>query len=102
MENMFEESKNTVFDYKKIDAADIAFFRETVGEAHVLTEGEHFATYAKDETENLRFYPEVVVKPNSTEEVSAVVGTVLRIAFRSIHGRLAVGSRPIASRCFAG
>lgn len=70
---MFQEAKTLSFDYQKITPADIDFFKKTIGEDYVLTQGEAIEKYAKDETENLRFYPEVVVKPLSAEEISAVV-----------------------------
>ncbi len=70
---MFQEAKTLSFDYQKINSSDIDFFKQIVGENYVLTQGESYEKYAKDETENLRFYPEVVVKPASTQEISAIV-----------------------------
>ncbi len=70
---MFKESATLDFHYNKIDEAALAFFRSIVGDDFVLTTGEHYEKYAKDETENLRFYPEAVAKPNTTAQVSALV-----------------------------
>lgn len=70
---MFQESSTLSFDFQKITSADLDFFAQTVGEKHVFTEGEQYEKYAKDETENLRFYPEAVVKPSSAQEISAIV-----------------------------
>jgi glycolate oxidase len=53
--------------------------REAVGEAYVLTDPEAVEPYAHDETQGLSATPEVVVRPGTTEEVSAV----LRIASES-------------------
>lgn len=41
--------------------------------SHLITEGEDLATYGKDQTEDLFFQPDVVVKPENTEEISAVL-----------------------------
>ena len=59
--------------YKKIDDTDLAFFRSVIGDAYVITSHEGLEKYAKDETEDLRFYPEVVLKPSCTEEISRVM-----------------------------
>ena len=58
---MFKESATLDFHYNKIDEAALAFFRSIVGDEFVLITGENYEKYAKDETENLRFYPEAVV-----------------------------------------
>lgn len=40
---------------------------------HVTPEEEHFSHYGSDETEDLSFLPELVLKPSDTAEVSAVL-----------------------------
>ena len=59
--------------YKKIDNTDIEFFRSVIGEAYVITSHDGLTKYAKDETEYLTFYPEVVLKPANTDEISKVM-----------------------------
>ena len=59
--------------YKKIDDTDLAFFRSVIGEAYVITSHDGLTKYAKDETEYLTFYPEVVLKPANTEEISRIM-----------------------------
>jgi glycolate oxidase len=59
--------------YKKIDDADLAFFRSVIGEEYVITSQEGLTKYSKDETEYLTFYPEVVLKPANTDEISKVM-----------------------------
>ena len=44
-----------------------------VGEQFVYTDQENIFKYSKDETEDLSFFPDVVLKPTSTEEVSAIL-----------------------------
>ncbi len=47
--------------------------KELVGEKNVLTDQESIEHYAHDETEDLRFFPDVVVKPRTPEEISEIV-----------------------------
>ena len=60
-------------NFKKIDGTDIHFFQEIVGDKGVLTSSEVLATYSHDETEDLRYFPEVVLKPSTTEQVSSIL-----------------------------
>jgi len=48
-------------------------FTAIVGEAYVRTDEETLANYGHDETENLLFLPDVVLRPRTTEEVSAIM-----------------------------
>lgn len=59
--------------YKKIDDADIRFFASLVGADQVLADESSRLMYGSDETEDLSFPPEVVVKPASTDEVADVM-----------------------------
>ena len=43
---------------------------EIVGAENVLTEAEHLEKYARDETEDLVYYPEAVVRPNTSNQIS--------------------------------
>lgn len=47
--------------------------KRIVGDAFVFTDEESLDKYAHDETENLHFLPAVVVKPRSTDEISAIM-----------------------------
>jgi glycolate oxidase len=44
-----------------------------VGEAYVLADPENLYTYSHDETEDLSFLPDVVVKPVTPQEVSRIM-----------------------------
>ncbi|MFB6455097.1 FAD-binding oxidoreductase [Chitinophaga sp. Hz27] len=57
----------------KVTAAHIAALREITGDKYVLVDEESLDRYAQDETEDLHFLPEVVVKPDSTEQVSQIM-----------------------------
>jgi glycolate oxidase len=48
-------------------------FAAIVGEANLLTDEEALRDYGHDETENLLFLPEVVLKPRTAEEISAIM-----------------------------
>lgn len=48
-------------------------FRGIVGEAYVFLDDEVLNQYAHDETEDLHFLPEVVIKPKTAEEVSEIL-----------------------------
>lgn len=59
--------------YKKIDSEDILFFQQVLGEKYVLFDKDNLHKYAQDETEDLVFSPEVVLKPSNTLEVSQIL-----------------------------
>lgn len=46
---------------------------EIVGAEYVFTEHEDLEKYSHDETEDLIFYPEVVVRPNTKEQISSLL-----------------------------
>jgi glycolate oxidase len=48
-------------------------FKNIVGEKYVFTDEETLNICAKDETENLHFLPDIVIKPRTAEEISAVM-----------------------------
>ena len=54
-------------------AAAIVRMREIVGEQFVLVDEESLADYGHDETEDLSFPPDLVVKPDTTEQVSQIL-----------------------------
>lgn len=60
-------------DFVQLHSRHLELFREIVGAAHVLTDDETLANYAHDETEDLHYVPEVVLKPDTTEQVSRIL-----------------------------
>jgi glycolate oxidase len=48
-------------------------FKNIVGEQYVCTDEETLDRCAKDETENLHFLPDIVIKPRTAEEISGVM-----------------------------
>ncbi|MFL5753072.1 MAG: FAD-binding oxidoreductase [Bacteroidia bacterium] len=59
--------------YTKLTAAHISTLSEIVGAAYILTDEERLKAYASDETEDLVYLPEVVLKPRTAKEVSEIV-----------------------------
>ena len=51
----------------------VASFCKIVGDHHVLRDDESLDKYAHDETEDLYFLPEIVLRPGSAEEISAIL-----------------------------
>ena len=51
----------------------ISEFKKIVGETNVLCDDETLDRYAHDETENLYYLPDVVIKPRTPEEISAIM-----------------------------
>lgn len=56
-----------------LTAGHIEAFKDIVGEKYVLADEESLHHYGHDETENLLYPPEVVIKPRTAEEISAIM-----------------------------
>ncbi|MGH2553045.1 MAG: FAD-binding oxidoreductase [Chitinophagaceae bacterium] len=48
-------------------------FKKIVGEKYVFVDEESLQHYSHDETENLHFLPEIVIKPRTAEEISEIL-----------------------------
>ncbi len=57
----------------KITPAILELFKNIVGEAFLFTDKESIEKYGKDETENLFYAPEVIVKPSTAQEISELL-----------------------------
>ena len=60
-------------DYKKPDHIDQAIFARICGEEFVISGQEQLEPYSHDETEDLVFYPGLVLKPANSEEISKIL-----------------------------
>lgn len=58
--------------FRNINSQDIAFFQELLGNRCFLDET-NLTKYGHDETEDLCFLPEIVAKPETPEEVAAIL-----------------------------
>ncbi len=59
--------------FAKIRKRDIQFWQDLLGDAYVLTDEEAIEPYSHDYTEDLKFYPEVVLCPGSVEEIMEIM-----------------------------
>ena len=59
--------------YHKINTVDLKIFTEIVGLNNIFYSEEILRQYSHDETEDLSFLPELVVKPTSTEQISKIM-----------------------------
>lgn len=60
-------------NFKKIDVEDLEYFKSICGEQHVSNNMEQLEDAASDETEDLKFLPEVVIKPDTAKEISRII-----------------------------
>lgn len=59
--------------YQKLCQTDIEFFTNLLGPAYIKTDEASLKQYGSDETEDLSFPPELVVKPENTQQVSQIM-----------------------------
>ena len=59
--------------YHKINKEDRLYFQTVVGESNIFYSEEVLKEYSHDETEDLSFLPEVVVKPQNTGQISDIM-----------------------------
>lgn len=59
--------------YETVNEADLAFFRDLLGDEHVFTGGAIAEEYSHDELGEARHLPDVVVEPAATEQVAAIL-----------------------------
>ncbi len=59
--------------FRKIEEKHLAELKQIVGEKHVHTDREMLENCSHDYTEDLRFYPELVISPGTTKEVSDIM-----------------------------
>ncbi len=56
-----------------VTTAHLETFKKIVGEQYVLADEDNLKHYGRDETEELLYLPEVVLKPRTTEEIAAIL-----------------------------
>ena len=52
---------------------DLAYFREICGDDSIIRDLDDLKTYGSDETEDLNYPPDVIIKPRTTAQVAAVM-----------------------------
>lgn len=60
-------------NYQPVTSEILDQFRQLVGGGAVFTDAESLEKYSHDETEDLAYYPEVIVKPETPEQISALL-----------------------------
>ena len=58
---------------KSLAIEHVVAFKNIVGESAVFVDEEVLSNYAHDETEDLHFLPDVVIKPSDAQEISAIL-----------------------------
>lgn len=60
-------------NFQSLRDEDIRFFLKLLGESRATVESAALVEYGHDETEDLQFDPEIVLKPETTAEVSSIL-----------------------------
>ena len=58
--------------FRPIEQRDIDFFNSLLGN-HCFIDDSSLSKYGHDETEDLLFLPEIVLKPETPEEISSIL-----------------------------
>ena len=75
--------------YNKISQNILKEILLLVGKENVLMDKESLINYGHDETENLSYPPEVLVKPNNADQVSKI----MKLAFENTIPVTPIGAR---------
>ena len=59
--------------YNKLISSDLSFFQSFLSAENILSIEKEMEDYSHDYTEDLSFFPELVLKPSTTEEVSKII-----------------------------
>ena len=59
--------------YTKINQEHLDYFSKVIGKDFVQTDKESIELHSKDETEDLRYAPEVVLKPKTAQEIASIL-----------------------------
>jgi glycolate oxidase len=60
-------------NYNKVDQTTLERLEEILGSKYLITDRNDLIPYSKDETSDAQAFPEVVVKPDSAEQVSKIM-----------------------------
>ena len=60
-------------NYSKLTNDDISFFINEIGEDYVFLDKNSLNDYSHDETEDLKFLPQIVLKPCNTDQISKIM-----------------------------
>lgn len=71
--NLLIFAKTTLMNFNKITPSHLDYFKSILDQKSVHYDADSLQNYSHDETEDLVYLPEVVIKPSTTEEVSKVL-----------------------------
>ena len=60
-------------NYKRLAQNDIEFFISVISKEYVLTDAASIEKFSRDETDGVQFPPEVVLKPATPQQISAIL-----------------------------
>jgi glycolate oxidase len=85
--------------FKKIDAEDLRYFTGILGENYLLSDSGSIEKYGEDETEDLSFPPDLVLRPADPQQISAILSYCSKnnipVTPRGAGSGLAGGSLPV-------
>jgi glycolate oxidase len=73
MANLLNFAKIMETGYKKVSTEDLDFFNSLLDEKGIFSDDESISDYSHDETEDLKFFPEIVLKPSNKEDISKIM-----------------------------
>ncbi len=73
MQNSFISPSNNHMAYTKLTPDITSQFISIIGKENVFVDDESKSIYGQDETEDLAFPPEIILKPTSTQQVSEIL-----------------------------
>jgi glycolate oxidase len=89
------------YEFQKISATQIANLTVIVGDQYSYTSSDKIFSYGKDETEDLLFLPELVLVPNTKEQISQILRYCnqdhIAVTPRGAGSGLAGGALPVKS-----
>lgn len=65
--------ENSEMNFTKISPEHVEKFQHILGKEYVFFDTESISKHASDQTEDLKFLPELVLKPNSAEQISHIL-----------------------------
>ena len=72
MANLLNFARIMETGFKKVSAEDLDFFNSFLDEKGIFSDDESISDYSHDETEDLKFFPEIVLKPRNTEDIPII------------------------------
>lgn len=73
MANLLNFAKIMETEFNKIRVDDLNFFNSFLDKKEIFSDDESIIDYSHDETEDLKFYPEIVLKPCNVQDISKIM-----------------------------